>query len=199
MSTASTKLTREDLYSLEQYSILRDDFRQKIMKHKENRRIELGNHLLLLFEDKLIMQYQVQEMLKAEKIFDVAGIEEELGAYNPLIPDGNNWKATMMIQYTDIEQRQHMLSQLIGIELLVWLQVDGFEKIFAIANEDLIDRDNEEKTSAVHFLRFELTPEMVSAAKNGANLSAGVDHENYSEHIQPLDNNIADALRQDLI
>jgi len=199
MTTATTKLIREDLYSLEQYSIMRDEFRLKIMKHKENRRIELGNHLLLLFEDKLIMQYQVQEMLKAEKIFDVEGIEEELGAYNPLIPDGTNWKATMMIQYTDIEQRQHMLSQLIGIELLVWLQVEGFDKVFAIANEDLIERDNEEKTSAVHFLRFELTPEMVTAAKNSANLSAGVDHENYCEHIQPLSDNIADALRQDLV
>ena len=197
--TTTTKLAREDLYSLEQYSIMRDEFRLRVMKHKENRRIELGNHLLLLFEDKLIMQYQVQEMLKAEKIFDVAGINEELDAYNPLIPDGTNWKATMMIQYTDIEQRQHMLSQLIGIELLVWLQVEGFEKVFAIANEDLIERDNEEKTSAVHFLRFELTPEMVIAAKNNANLSAGVDHKNYNEYIKPLSDNIADALRQDLV
>lgn len=199
MPTATTKLTRDDLYSLEQYSIMRDEFRLKIIKHKENRRIELGNHLLLLFEDKLIMQYQVQEMLKAEKIFDADGIEEELGAYNPLIPDGSNWKATMMIQYTDIEQRQHMLSQLIGIELLVWLQVDGFEKVFAIANEDLIERDNEDKTSAVHFLRFELTADMVVAAKNSAALSAGVDHENYRECIKPLSDNIADALRQDLV
>jgi len=150
------KLTRSDLYSLEKYSEIRNEFRKKIIAHKEHRRVLLGEHLLLLFEDRLIMQYQVQEMLKAEKIFDAAGIEEELDAYNPLIPDGRNWKATMMIQYEDLEQRKTMLSQLIGIEDKVYMQVDGFDKVFAIADED-ISRDNAEKTSAVHFLRLSLT------------------------------------------
>ncbi len=193
----TNKLSREDLYSLEQYAAMRDEFRQKIMAHKKNRRIELGDHLVLLFEDKLIMQYQIQEMLKAEKIFEAEGIEEELAAYNPLIPDGNNWKATMMVQYPDVEERQHMLTQLIGIETVTWLQVEGFDKVFAIADEDL-ERDNEEKTSAVHFLRFELSQAMIKAAKAGAKISAGVDHENYHTHINPLPENIAESLRQDL-
>ena len=193
----TSKLTRQDLFSLEDYSEMRDDFRAKIMAHKENRRLELGDHLVLSFEDKLIMQYQIQEMLKAEKIFDAEGIEEELAAYNPLIPDGNNWKATMMIQYPDVAERQHMLTRLIGIENLTWLRVEGFDKVFAIADEDL-ERDNEEKTSAVHFLRFQLEPEMVAAAKNGVTISAGVDHDNYRVELNPIADNIADSLRQDL-
>ncbi len=197
MTTINNKLTRDDLYSLEKYAEIRDDFRRKLIVHKENRRIELGEHLLLLFEDRLIMQYQVQEMLKAEKIFEVEAIEEELAAYNPLIPDGNNWKVTMMIQYTDIEQRQYMLTRLIGIETQVWIKIDDFERVFAIADEDL-ERDTQEKTSAVHFLRFELNPEMVTAAKAGATISAGVVHENYSHRIDQLPDNIADSLRQDL-
>ena len=139
-----SKLARKDLYSLEEYTEMRDAFRKKIIAHKENRRLELGDNILLLFEDKFIMQYQIQEMLKAEKIFDAAGIEEELGAYNPLIPDGTNWKATMMIQYTDVDERQKMLAQLIGVEDLVWMQVAGHEKVYAIADEDL-ERDTEEK------------------------------------------------------
>jgi len=196
--TTTNKLTRNDLYSLEKYAEIREDFRKKLIAHKENRRIELDEHLLLLFEDKLIMQYQIQEMLKAEKIFEAEGIEEELAAYNPLIPDGNNWKATMMVQYPDVEQRQQMLTTLIGIETKVWMQVDGFEKVFAIADEDL-ERETEEKTSAVHFLRFELNTEMIAAAKNGAAIAAGVEHENYSASRNPLPENIADSLRQDLI
>jgi len=191
------KLTRKDLYSLEQYSEMRDDYRKKVMAHKENRRVELGNHVLLSFEDKLIMQYQVQEMLKAEKIFDAAGIEEELDVYNTLIPDGSNWKATMLIQYTDVAERQRELTRLIGIENSVWMQVDDFEKIYAIADEDL-ERDNETKTSAVHFMRFELSEEMATAVKSGSAISAGIEHENYQESIQPLASNIRDSLARDL-
>ena len=192
------KLKREDLYSLEQYSEMRDDYRKKIMAHKENRRLELGNHLLLSFEDQLIMQYQIQEMLKAEKIFDAAGIEEELEVYNPLIPDGTNWKATMLIQYPDVEERQQQLARLIGIEDLIWVQVNGFEKVYAIADEDL-ERDNTEKTSAVHFMRFELDNDMVAAVKTGSAISAGVEHENYHETVSPVASNIRDSLAADLV
>ena len=190
-------LKREDLYSLEQYSEMRDDYRKKVMAHKENRRLELGDNLLLSFEDQLIMQYQVQEMLKAEKIFDAEGIEEELAVYNTLIPDGSNWKATMLIQYPDVEERQKQLARLIGIEDLIWLQVEGFEKVYAIADEDL-ERDNAEKTSAVHFMRFELNKEMIAAVKSGAAISAGVDHENYRYTINPLASNLRDSLAGDL-
>jgi hypothetical protein len=191
------KLTRKDLYSLEQYSEMRNDYRKKVMKHKENRRVELGDHVLLSFEDKLIMQYQVQEMLKAEKIFDAEGIEEELNVYNPMIPDGSNWKATMLIQYTDVSERQRELARLIGIENQVWMQVENFEKIYAIADEDL-ERDNEEKTSAVHFMRFELNDKMVAAVKSGGEISAGVEHENYMKMIQPLASNVRASLAGDL-
>ncbi len=192
-----SKLTRKDLYSLEEYTEMRDEFRKKIITHKENRRLELGDNILLLFEDKLIMQYQIQEMLKAEKIFDAAGIDEELNAYNPLIPDGSNWKATMMIQYTDVDERQKMLTQLIGIENLVWMQIADHEKIYAIADEDL-ERDTEEKTSAVHFMRFELDSDMITALKKGATISAGVEHENYQKTISPIKNNIRDSLVDDI-
>ncbi|VAW53022.1 Hypothetical protein i Rubrerythrin cluster [hydrothermal vent metagenome] len=191
------KLTRKDLYSLEQYSEMRDDYRKKVIAHKENRRVELGDHVLLSFEDRLIMQYQIQEMLKAEKIFDAAGIEEELDVYNTLIPDGSNWKATMLIQYTDVDERQRELTRLIGIENLVWMQVNDFEKVYAIADEDL-ERDNETKTSAVHFMRFELSEDMATAAKSGSAISAGVEHENYTASIQPLASNIRDSLAGDL-
>jgi hypothetical protein len=192
-----SKLTRNDLYSLEQYSEMRDDYRKKVMAHKENRRLELGDHILLSFEDRLIMQYQVQEMLKAEKIFDAAGIEEELEAYNPLIPDGSNWKATMLIQYPDVDERQQQLTQLIGIEDLIWVQVEGFDKVYAIADEDL-ERDNAEKTSAVHFMRFELDKNMVAAVKAGTAISAGVEHENYQAIVSPVASNLRDSLANDL-
>lgn len=191
------KLTRQDLYSLEEYTEMRDDYRRKVMAHKENRRLELGENLLLMFEDRLIMQYQVQEMLKAEKIFEAAGIEEELAAYNPLIPDGTNWKVTMLVQYTDVEERQHKLTQLIGIENSIWMQVEGHEKIYAIADEDL-ERDTEEKTSAVHFLRYELDDKMIAAAKSGAAISAGVEHENYQAVIDPIAAKVRDSLASDL-
>ena len=191
------KLKREDLYSLEQYSAMRDDYRKKLMAHKENRRLELGDHLLLSFEDQLTMQYQVQEMLKSEKIFDAEGIEEELRVYNSLIPDGTNWKATMLIQYTDVEERQLQLARLIGIEDLIWMQVEGCEKIYAIADEDL-ERDNAEKTSAVHFMRFELNNEMIAAVKSGAPISAGVEHANYQQTVSPVASNLRDSLAGDL-
>jgi len=191
------KLTRDDLYSLEQYTEMRDDYRKKLMAHKENRRLELGENLLLSFEDRLIMQYQVQEMLKAEKIFDAAGIEEELAAYNPLIPDGTNWKATMLIQYPDVEERQYQLTRLIGIENLIWMQVADFDKGYAIADEDL-ERDNAEKTSAVHFLRFELSDDMCAAVKNGSAIAAGAEHENYQATISPVSANIRDSLATDI-
>ncbi len=193
-----SKLTRKDLYSLEEYSEMRDEYRKKIMAHKENRRLQLGNNLLLSFEDRLIMQYQIQEMLKAEKIFDAAGIEEELEVYNPLIPDGTNWKATMLIQYPDVEERQQQLARLIGIEDLIWVQVNGFEKVYAIADEDL-ERDNTEKTSAVHFMRFELDNDMVAAVKTGSAISAGVEHENYQAVVSPVASNIRDSLAADLV
>ena len=195
--TPMQKLTREDLYSLEEYAEMRDDYRKKIMAHKKDRRLELGENVLMMFEDRLIMQYQVQEMLKAEKIFEAAGIEEELSAYNPLIPDGTNWKATMLIQYPDVEERQHKLTQLIGIENNIWMQVEGFDKVYAIADEDL-ERDTEEKTSAVHFMRYELDDEMIAAAKTGAAISAGVDHENYQAVVKPIATNIRNSLTSDL-
>jgi len=191
------KLRREDLYSLEDYAAIRDEYRKKIMAHKENRRLELGENILLSFEDREIMQYQVQEMLKAEKIFEADGIEEELAAYNPLIPDGTNWKATMLIQYTDVDERQKQLAKLIGIEDKIWMQVEGFDKVYAIADEDL-ERDNAEKTSAVHFMRYELDSEMIEAVKNGAAISAGVDHENYQASLSPLPANVRDSLASDL-
>jgi len=191
------KLTREDLYSLEDYSRMRDEFRTRVMEHKKNRRLEIGPNVVLLFEDRLIMQYQIQEMLKAEKIFDAEGIEEELGAYNPLIPDGKNWKATMMIQYTDVEERKEMLEKLIGIEDITWLQVDGYEKIFAVVDEDM-ERTTEDKTSAVHFMRYELSDEMITSLHEGAKLNAGIEHSHYNHIVKPVDDRITQALIQDL-
>ena len=175
-----SKLTHEDLYSLEEYSRIRPDFREKIIAHKKNRRVGVGKDAAVYFEDALTMQYQVQEMLRIERIFEHEGIQEELDVYNSLIPDGMNWKATFMLEYNDVEERKAALAQLIGIEKKLWVQVEGFDKVFAIANEDL-DRETEEKTSAVHFVRFELSAEMVSAAKQGSQIKAGTDHANYQE------------------
>ncbi|UCB56296.1 MAG: DUF3501 family protein [Thiotrichales bacterium] len=192
-----TKLTRKDLYSLEEYSEIRDDFRARVMQHKKNRRLDLGDHLVLFFEDRLVMHYQVQEMLKAEKIFDADGIQEELDAYNPLIPDGTNWKATMMIQYADVSERQQMLTRLVGIENLIWLRVGDQEKVYPVADEDL-ERATEDKTSAVHFLRFELTPSMIAAIHKGETISAGVEHPEYSTTLEAIPANVAESLAQDL-
>jgi uncharacterized protein YggL (DUF469 family) len=190
------QLTRDDLLSLEQYSAERNAMRQQVMAHKKNRRLAIGEHLSLYFEDKLTMQYQIQEVLRAERIFEAAEIIQELEAYNPLIPDGSNWKVTLMVEYKDPLERASALSKLIGIERQTWLQVDGFDKVYAIANEDL-ERETEEKTSAVHFLRYELSPEMIAAAKQGTAINAGVEHENYSHSLLPIPANIRDSIVQD--
>ena len=194
---STTKLSRKDLYSLEEYSEIRDEFRARVMQHKKNRRLDLGDHLVLFFEDRLVMQYQIQEMLKAEKIFEADGIQEELDAYNPLIPDGTNWKATMMIQYSDVTERQRMLAKLVGIENKVWLRVGDHDKVYPIADEDL-ERATEDKTSAVHFLRFELTPAMIVDVHKGATISAGVEHENYNVTVDAIPDNVAESLVEDL-
>ena len=191
------KLSRKDLYSLEEYSEIRDEFRARVMAHKKNRRLDLGDNLVLFFEDRLVMQYQIQEMLKAEKIFDAEGIQEELDAYNPLIPDGTNWKATMMIQYADVAERQQMLAKLVGIEHRIWLQIGDHEKVYPIADEDL-ERSTEDKTSAVHFLRFELAPGMIADVHKGATIAAGVEHQNYSVTLDAIPANVAESLAQDL-
>ena len=164
--------------SLEQYSQQRSEFRSKVIAHKKHRRVGIGPHLFLYFEDRLTIQYQVQEMLRIEKIFESDGIEEELSAYNPLIPDGQNLKATAMLEYQDVDERKQQLALLRGVEDLVWIQVGDFDPIYAISNEDL-ERSNAEKTSAVHFMRFELEPDMIAALRSGAALKIGSNHESY--------------------
>lgn len=191
------KLTRDDLYSLEKYATVRDEFRSKVIEHKRDRRVELGTNAALYFEDRLTMQYQVQEMLRIERIFEAEGINEELEAYNPLIPDGTNWKATFMVEFPDVEERQAMLQQLVGIEDLVFVQIGESDKVYAIADEDL-DRADETKTSAVHFLRFELPAEQVDVLRSGAPLAVGIDHENYRVRISPVADNIRVSLLGDL-
>jgi len=191
------KLSRSDLYSLEDYATLRDEFRQQVMAHKKNRRVPLGDIAALYFEDRLTMQYQVQEMLRVERIFEADGIQEELDTYNPLIPDGSNLKATLMIEVPDEDERRRKLEELKGIENEVWLRVEGFDPVFAIADEDL-ERETEQKTSSVHFMRFELGPEMVAAAKRGAALGVGVSHPAYTVQLEPLPENIRAALVADL-
>ena len=193
---AMQKLTQTDLMSLEQYAKQRKDFRARVLEHKKNRQLRLGEHATLYFEDRLTMQYQIQEMLRIEKIFEEEGILDELNAYNPMIPDGNNLKATFMIEYDDVAERKTALAELVGVEDKVWLQVQGFDKVFAIADEDL-ERETDEKTSSVHFLRFEFTPQMVAAAKRGAALAAGIDHEACHVQITALARNIRDALVAD--
>jgi hypothetical protein len=172
-------LERSDLISLEQYAEQRNDFRARVMAHKKHRRVGIGPHLFLYFEDRLTIHYQIQEMLRIEKIFESAGIEEELETYNPLIPNGSNLKATAMLEYQDVEVRIQQLSLLRGIEHLVWMQVEGFDRVFTISNEDL-ERSNAEKTSAVHFMRFEFDTDMIAALRNGAGLTVGASHESYS-------------------
>ena len=191
------KLTRDDLFSLEQYAEARPAFRDKVLKHKCNRRLELGTNAALYFEDRLTMQYQIQEMLRIERIFEAEGINEELEAYNPLIPDGSNWKATFMVEFPEVEERRAMLTQLRGIEDLVYVHVADFDRVYAIADEDL-DRADDDKTSAVHFLRFELPAEQVAALKKGASLIAGIDHENYRVEVSPVADNIRESLVADL-
>ena len=192
----ATPLKRSDLMSLEQYSQQRGDFRSKVIAHKKHRRVGIGPHLFLYFEDRLTVQYQVQEMLRIEKIFETAGIEDELGAYNPLIPDGQNLKATAMLEYQDVDERKQQLALLRGIEDMVWIQVDGFDRVYAISNEDL-ERSNAEKTSAVHFMRFELEPDMITALRSGAALRMGSNHESY-RHSTDVETRICSSLLADL-
>jgi hypothetical protein len=170
-----TQLSRADLWSLEEYAQVRAAFRQQVMAHKKARQLALGEHARLYFEDAITIKYQIQEMLRIEKIFEPDGIREELEAYNPLIPDGHNWKATFMIEYPDPAERALRLGELVGIETTIWLQLEGCERLYPIANEDL-ERSEPDKTSSVHFLRFELAPDMLVAAHAGAGLTAGIDH-----------------------
>jgi len=191
------KLTRENLFSLEKYSEIRNDFRLKIMAHKKNRRLAIGPNTTLYFEDSLIMHYQIQEMLRAEKIFESSAIDDELVVYNALIPDGNNWKATFMIEFTDEEERRTALKKMLGIENNLWLKIEGFNEIHPVSDEDLERRDDN-KTSAVHFLRFQLDHEMIDALKGGCQLSAGINHPEYKYTVNPIPQNISESLISDL-
>ena len=191
------KLRPEDLFSLEQYAKQRPEFRPKVIAHKRSRTLQCGPNATWCFEDRLTVQYQVQEMLRIERIFEAEGIADELGAYNPLIPDGSNWKVTLLIEFPEVEQRRVALARMKGIEDRCWVQVAGHGRVFAIADEDL-ERENDEKTSSVHFLRFELTPAMVAAAKGGAAVSIGMDHDAYRHAIDPLPPAARDALVRDL-
>ena len=191
------KLTRENLFSLEKYSEIRNDFRLKIMAHKKNRRLAIGPNTTLYFEDCLIMRYQIQEMLRAEKIFESSAIDDELVVYNALIPDGNNWKATFMIEFTKEEERRAALKKMLGIENNLWLKIEGFNEIHPVSDEDLERRDDN-KTSAVHFLRFQLDHEMIDALKGGCQLSAGINHPEYKYTVNPIPQNISESLISDL-
>ncbi len=197
MSAAMRKLNETDLLSLERYSRERADFRARVMAHKRNRQLAIGPNTMWLFEDRLTVQYQVQEMLRTERIIEAEGIAEELAAYNPLIPDGRNWKATLLIEYPDPEVRRVQLERLRGIEDRCYVQVAGFDRLYAIADEDL-ERENEVKTSAVHFLRFELSDAMAAALKSGAGLSAGIDHPAYQHVLESVPENVRAALLADL-
>jgi hypothetical protein len=190
------KLTVDDLYSLERYARERPAFRARVMAHKRDRQLTVGPHVTWLFEDRLTIQYQVQEMLRAERIFEPEGIRDELEAYNPLIPDGTNWKVTLLIEFPDENERRQQLARLKGLEDRCWVEVGGQERVFAIADEDL-ERENEEKTSAVHFLRFELTPAMIAALGRGAELSVGIDHERYRHSVEPVRSAVRASLLAD--
>jgi hypothetical protein len=197
MSGAMRKLVESDLLSLERYSRERPEFRTRVIAHKRNRQISVGPNTMWLFEDRLTVQYQVQEMLRTERIFEAEGIAEELAAYNPLIPDGRNWKVTLLIEFTDPEVRRVQLEKLRGVEDRCWVQVAGFARLFAIADEDM-ERENEVKTSAVHFLRFEVSDAMVMALRSGAALGAGIDHPEYRHELTALPENVRAALIADL-
>jgi hypothetical protein len=204
MSTATNpaansraKLRPEDLFSLEQYAKQRAQFRPGVLAHKRNRKIAVGPNATFCFEDRLTVQYQVQEMLRIERIFESEGIADELAAYNPLIPDGSNWKATLLIEFPDAEERRVALAGLKAVEDRSWVRVAAHAQVFAIADEDL-ERENDEKTSAVHFVRFELTPAMVAAVKQGAAIAVGIDHPSYSHAVDPLPAAVRDSLANDL-
>jgi len=186
-------ISRDSLLPLEAYAKSRKDFRAKVIAHKKNRTLSLGGHVTLIFEDELTIRYQIQEMLRIEKTFEEEGIQDELDAYNPLVPDGTNLKATMMIEYDDPDLRKRELARLIGIEDKVYVQVDDFDKVYAIADEDL-ERENEEKTSSVHFLRFEFTAPMIAGLKKGAALAVGIDHPNYPVRVDEVAPNVQTAL-----
>lgn len=190
-------LSRSDLWSLEEYAEERPTFRAQVLAHKKNRQLPLGENARLYFEDALTIKYQIQEMLRIERVFEPAGIEEELEAYNPLIPDGHNWKATFMLEFADPALRAQRLAELVGVEDKVWLQVEGCERIHPICDEDL-DRATEDKTSSVHFMRFELTPSMIAAMASGAALQAGIDHPNYRVNAFTVDAGVRDSLAADL-
>ncbi|HVW65883.1 MAG TPA: DUF3501 family protein [Nitrosospira sp.] len=190
-------ITRDSLMTLEAYARARDEFRARVMSHKKNRRVHLGKNVTLIFEDELTIRYQIQEMLRAEKIFDEEGIQDELKAYVPLVPDGSNWKATMMIEYPDPEERSTRLGELIGIEDKVWVRVNGLDPVYAVADEDL-ERETEEKTSSVHFLRFELDTEMTGSLHRGAALSMGIDHSAYQARVDPVPEGVRDSLAGDI-
>ncbi len=190
-------LTRDDLYSLEEYAQLRPGYRAEILAHKKDRKITIGAHATLAFEDRRTIQYQVQEMLRIERIFEAAGIEEELGAYNPLIPDGGNLKATFMLEYTDVDERRDALCLLHGIEDRVWLRAGDEEPVWAVADEDM-DRATDEKTSAVHFLRFELGSLGCAAIESGAAIAIGIDHPHYRYEVSPVEERVRVALAVDL-
>jgi hypothetical protein len=176
-------IARESLLSLEAYARQRPQFRARVMEHKKRRTVHVGSHVTLQFEDELLIRYQIQEMLRIERIFEEEGIQGELDAYNPLVPDGGNWKATMFIEYPDVDERRRMLARLKGIEARTWVQAEGAERVYAIADEDL-ERENEEKTAAVHFVRFELSPAMRESLRRGARLVIGVDHPEYRAQVE---------------
>lgn len=190
------RLSRKDLLSLEQYTEKRDEIRRAVMAHKKMRQVPIGDHLTLYFEDETTMRYQIQEMLRIEKIFEPEGIQDELDTYNPLIPDGQNWKATVMIEYPDVAERRRRLAELKGIENTLYVQVEGFDPVYAIVNEDLA-RTTDEKTSSVHFARFEFTPEMIRAMKDGAKISIGVRHDAYPEAPVEVTGEVRESLLSD--
>ena len=190
------KLNKSDLFSLEEYSINRDSFRKKVLEEKQYRKVYIGEHVVLLFENKNTIQYQIQEMLRIEKIFDAEGIEEELDAYNPLIPDGSNLKAVMLIEYPNVEERKEKLKILKGIEKKIWIKVGSHNKVFAIADEDL-EREDETKTSAVHYLRYEFSASMINDWKNGSSIVMGIDHENYHSSETIISSDISSSLSGD--
>jgi hypothetical protein len=192
------QITRDSLLTLEAYARAREQFRNEVLAHKRQRTVSIGPDVTLVFEDELTMRYQIQEMLRVERIFEESAIQDELDAYNPLIPDGRNWKATMLIEYPDVDERRRMLAKLIGIENRVWVRVGGCAPVYAIADEDL-PRDTAEKTAAVHFLRFELDSEMAIRLKAGAALAIGIDHGNYVFTVSEVEHATASALVRDLV
>jgi len=196
--TEMQKLTRESLMTLEAYAKARKEFRARVLAHKKPRTVHLGEHLTLIFEDELTVRYQVQEMLRVERIFEEEGIQDEIDAYNPLIPDGRNFKATMMIEYEDVDERRGALARLRGIEEKTWIRVEGCAPVYAIADEDL-ERETDEKTSSVHFLRFELSDEMADALKYGVSLAIGIEHPHYNARLDPVSADVRAALLKDLI